>query len=198
MSFGSQATLQCPPTADYDWLLQRLGELQLRELGDDTAIGMGLAIATLHLANSTAKEKVILLLTDGDDNAGEIRLETAVKLAADQAIRVYFIGVGEQGELPIKLVDPETGVLTEGTVVTRFDEEAFRSLAEMSGGGYWKTTSPGTLEAVFQTVNSLETVERRVSVRVRRRPIHRFFIIVGALAILFVYLVRRILLGAAP
>ncbi len=198
VSFGSQAVLRCPPTADYDWLLQRLDELRIRELGDDTAIGMGLAVATLHLTDSTAAERVILLLTDGDDNAGEIRLETAMKLAADHGIRVYLIGVGKQGEFPIHLTDPETGVSTAGTVITHFDEERYRTLAEAIGGRFWEAASPGTLEAVFRTVDSLEKVERQVSVQVRSRPLHRPAVIIGALILMFVYVVRRLFMEELP
>ncbi|OQX29598.1 MAG: hypothetical protein B0D92_02885 [Spirochaeta sp. LUC14_002_19_P3] len=198
VSFGTQAVVRCPPTTDYSWLLTRLDELRIRDLGDDTAIGMGLAAAVLHLSDSTAEEKVILLLTDGDDNAGEVRLETAMNLASEQGIRVYIIGVGEQGEAAVSISDPETGLLTSGTVLTRFDEDLFRSLTESNGGGYWHAASPGTLETVFRTVDSLETVERRVSMRVQSRPIHRLFIIIGAAAVLLSWFIRRILMGEAP
>ncbi len=198
VSFGSQAVLRCPPTDDYDWLLQRLEELRIRELGDDTAIGMGLAVATLHLTDSMAAGKVILLLTDGDDNAGEVRLETAMQLATDHGIRVYLIKVGKQGEFPIHLTDPETGVTTSGTVITHFDEGRSRTLTESYGGRFWEATSPGTLEAVFRTVNSLEKVERQVSVQIRSRPLHRPAVIIGVLILMFVYVVRRLLMEEIP
>ncbi|MCK5735588.1 MAG: VWA domain-containing protein, partial [Spirochaetaceae bacterium] len=89
VTFGSDAVLRSPPTADYNWISDRLDDLVLRELGDDTAIGMGLSVASLHLADSNAQVKIILLLTDGDDNAGEIRPEMAAKLAKDQGIKIY-------------------------------------------------------------------------------------------------------------
>ena len=198
VTFGSEAVLRCPPTTDTDWLVERLDDLRLRDLGDETAIGMGLALATLHLADSTAPEKIILLLTDGDDNAGEIRPDTAARLAAERGIRIYSIGIGSEGENPIELVDPVSGELTRGTIVTRFDEESLRELAELSGGGYWRAASPGALETVFQAINALETVERRVSVRVDRHALHRPFIIVGALLVAAAYMLRRHLLGEIP
>ena len=198
VTFGSEAVLRCPPTADYSWLLERLDELTLRELGDDTAVGMGLALATLHLAESTAPDKVILLLTDGDDNAGEIRPDTAAKLAAERNIRIYSIGIGSEGEIPIELVDEDTGKITRGTIVTDFDEEELRELSEATGGGYWRANSPGALETVFQAVDSLESVERRVSVRVTTRPMQRPFIIAAALLVMFSYLVRKLVMGEIP
>lgn len=198
VTFGSEAVLRCPPTADYEWLSDRIDELELRALGDDTAIGMGLAVATLHLADSGAQEKIILLLTDGDDNAGEIRPEMAGNLADAKGIKIYSIGIGSEGEVPIELVDPATGNITRGTIVTDFDEDQLRSLAEETGGGYWRASSPGALETVFQAVDALETVERRVTVRVTSRPIHRPAILIGIILIAAAYLIRKLLLGETP
>jgi Ca-activated chloride channel family protein len=198
VTFGSEALLRCPPTADYTWMLERIDELELRELGDDTAIGMGLALATLHLVNSTAQEKIILLLTDGDDNSGEIRPDMAAELASDHDIRIYSIGIGADGEVPIELTDPKTGTITRGTITTVFDENQLRSIAESTGGGYWRASSPGALETVLQAVDALETVERRVTVRVVNRPLHRPLILVGALLIAVSYLIRKTLMGETP
>ncbi len=198
VSFGGEAVLRCPPTADYAWLLDRLDELKLRELGDDTAIGMGLAVAILHLAESSAEQKVILLLTDGDDNSGEIRPETAATLAKQKNIRIYSIGIGSDGEVPIELVDPVSGVVTRANIVTRFDEEQLRNIAAESGGGYWRAASPGALETVFQAVDALESVERRVSLRVISRAVHRPLLILGAVLIILSYLIRKGILEEIP
>jgi len=198
VTFGSDAVLRSPPTADYSWLSDRLDELVLRDLGDDTAIGMGLAVAVLHLADSNAPDKIILLLTDGDDNAGEIRPEMAAKLAGDQGIKIYSIGIGSEGEVPIELTDPDTGAITRGTIKTHFDETQLRLLSATTGGGYWRASSPGALETVFQAVDSLESVERRVTVRVTSRPLHRNLIILGALLVSMGYLIRKLILGETP
>ncbi len=198
VSFGSEAVLRCPPTADYTWLSDRLDEIEIRDLGDDTAIGMGLAVAALHLVDSTANQKIILLLTDGDDNSGEIRPDTAAKLAAVQDIKIYSIGIGSEGEVPITLIDPETGVITRGTIVTAFDETRLRALAESTGGEYWRANSPGALDTVLRSVDALESVERRVSVRVSSRPLHRIFIILGGILVSLHYLIRKGLMREAP
>lgn len=198
VSFGSEAILRSPLTADYEWLIARLDELQLRELGDDTAVGMGLAVAILHLAHSSAPQRVILLLTDGDDNAGEIRPDTAAALAAKYGIRIYAVGIGSEGTSSIRLVDPKTGGIAQGTIVTRFDEEGLRSVADITGGDYWKAGSPGVLETVLQAVDVMESVERRVSVQVFSRPIHRTFILIGGIMLFFCYVIRKILLGEMP
>ena len=198
VSFGSEAILRSPLTTDYEWLIARLDELQLRELGDDTAVGMGLAVATLHLADSAAPEKIILLLTDGNDNAGEIRPDTAAALAAEYGIRIYSIGIGSEGTRSIELVDPGSGGITRGKIVTQFNEEHLRSVADITGGDYWKAGSPGVLETVFQTVDVLESVERHVSVQMFSRPVHRPFILTGGIMLLISYVIRKILMGEIP
>ena len=198
VTFGSDAVLLSPPTADYSWLSEKLDGLTVGELGEDTAIGMGLAVAVLHLGNSNAKDKIILLLTDGDDNAGEIRPDMAAKLAKDQGIKIYSIGIGSEGEVPIELTNPDTGAVTRGTLVSHFDETQLRLLSDTTGGGYWRANSPGALEKVFQSVDALESVERRVTVRVSSRPLHRNLIIIGILLVSSGYLIRKLLLGETP
>lgn len=198
VSFGGEAVLRSPPTADYGWLVDRLNALQIRTLGDETAIGMGLAVATLHLSDSTASEKVILLLTDGDNNAGEIQPDTAASLAAGKGIRIYCIGIGAEGEATVELTDPETGAITRGLIRTRFDEELLRRIAETTGGGYWRAASPGALETVFLEVDSLEAVEKRVSLRVSQRRLHRGLILIGFALVVSMYLFRKGILGEIP
>ncbi len=198
VTFGSEAVLRCPSTGDYQWLSNQLDALVIRELGDETAVGMGLAVAALHLADSSAEQKVILLLTDGDDNAGEIRPDTAAKIAAGQGIRIYSIGIGSDQEVPIEITDPVTGEVTRGTIVTDFDEERLRSLAESSGGEYWRANSPGALDTVLRSVDALETVERRVTVRVSSKPLHRLFIIIGGGLILIHFLFRKSIMKETP
>lgn len=195
VSFGSSAVLRSPPTADYHWLLARMDELKIQELGDATAIGMGLATAVLHLSDSTAPEKVIVLLTDGDDNAGEVRPQTAADLALENNIRIYSIGIGSGGESVIELFDEEKGEKIRGMINTRFDETALRSLAETTGGFYWKAGTPGTLETVFRSLDSLETVERRIRLKSVNQPIHRPLIIAALIIISLVFIIRRIVLG---
>jgi Ca-activated chloride channel family protein len=122
----------------------------------------------------------------------------AGRLAEAKGIKIYSIGIGSAGEVPIELVDPETGNVTRGTIVTDFDEDQLRQLAEVTGGGYWRANSPGALETVFQAIDALETVERRVTVRVTSRPVHRPLILSGLLIIAAAYLIRKLLLGETP
>lgn len=194
-SFGREAALRVPPTLDYDAVLAGLSELRLMGLGDGTAIGMGLAVASLHLSDSSASQKVVILLTDGRNNAGEVLPTTAAEVAAEMGIRVYAIGIGSDEEAPFELVVPDTGEILRGTYRGGFDEELLRAIADTTGGSYFSASSPGTLQAVFEAIDSMETIERRVRVEVNATPEHRLLIFVGLLLILGDFFVRKLLLG---
>jgi Ca-activated chloride channel family protein len=112
--FGAQAALRVPPTFDYGFLGQALDSVQVMDLGDGTAIGMGIAVAAVHLKTSRAEEKVIILITDGDNNAGDIEPDRAAEVAGSLGIRIYTIGIGSEGETTIQFTDPETGKAVMG------------------------------------------------------------------------------------
>lgn len=194
VSFGREAALRVPPTLDYEALLTRLAELRIMDLGDGTAIGMGLAIAALHLEQSTADERVIILLTDGENNAGEISPETAARVAAEMGIRIYAIGIGSEEAAPLEFVDPESGRVYRGTFEGGFDEALLQRIAESAGGLYFYAGSGGTLGAIFNAIDSLETVERRVRIQVHRTQRYLWVVFLGLLLILADYLVRRLLI----
>lgn len=193
VSFGSDAVLRVPPTLDYKLLNERLDNLQIMEMGDGTAIGMGLAVAALHLSNSNAAEKIIILLTDGENNSGEIQPETSASIAEKLGIRIYSIGIGRSGDIAAEFRDPATGSVYSAILQSRFDEDLLRKIAEDSGGRYFHAVSPGTLEAVFQTIDSLESVERMVKMQVVFEPLHHLFIIIGFLLILAEFFIRKAL-----
>jgi Ca-activated chloride channel family protein len=191
VSFGADAAMRVPPTLDYEGLLGSLEELQIMDLGDGTAIGMGIAVATLHLRSSSAKEKIIILLTDGKNNAGEIRPENSAEIAAGMNIRIYAIGIGDEKETPIEFTDPNTGKVYRGTFEGGFDEELLKKIADKTGGAYFYAGSPGTLQAVFQAIDSIETVEKRLRINVETKSRHRLFIFFGLGLILLDFIIRR-------
>jgi Ca-activated chloride channel family protein len=191
VSFSYEAVLRVPPTLDYEHLIKKLDELSIMDLGDGTAIGMGLSVACLHLRSSTAAEKVIILLTDGKNNTGEISPETAADIAAQMGIRVYTVGIGGKDETPIEFSDPKTGKFYRGTLEEGFDEELLRKIAENSKGNYFYAGNPGTLGSIFQAIDALETIERRVRIEVRSNPIHGRFILLGLLLIFADFLIRK-------
>ncbi|MFW5643129.1 MAG: VWA domain-containing protein [Alkalispirochaeta sp.] len=198
VGFSAEAALRVPPTRQYDHLLASLESMELMELGDGTAIGMGLALATLHLQGSDATRQAIILLTDGVNNAGEISPEAAAEVAGREDVRIYTIGVGSGREAAIEVRDPEDGQLYRGTIRDGYDEETLQRIAELSGGRYFSAGSPGALEAIFNAIGTAEETERRVRVEVRRYPQHRMLILIALLLLTGDLVLRRILGGYAP
>jgi Ca-activated chloride channel family protein len=198
VGFSAEAALRVPPTLNYDHLLQSLDSMQLMELGDGTAIGMGLALASLHMQSSSAEDQVIVLLTDGVNNAGEISPEAAAEVAGQAGVRIYAIGVGSGQEARIEVRDPETGQLYRGTVRDSYDRTTLERIAELSGGSYFTAGSAGTLEAIFNAIGTAENTERRGQIRVIREPHHRRLILWALAFLIADALVRRTLVGSAP
>jgi Ca-activated chloride channel family protein len=191
VGFGAEASLRVPPTLDYDHVRATLSSMRVMEMGDGTAIGMGVAVAALHLAESTAERRVIVLLTDGINNAGEILPETAAAAAASLGIEVYVIGVGSDEEVEIEFDHPVTGQHFRGTVSEGFDEELLEQIALAGGGRYFYAGSSGALRAVFETIDSVERVEQRSLLRVTRDPKDLLFILIGLACIGLDFLLRR-------
>ena len=195
VAFGKEAALRVPPTLDYPYLLEVLDSLRIMELGDGTAIGTGLAVSALHLKDSRARERVIILVTDGDNNAGEVSPERAAALARELGIRIYTIGIGTEGETTLQFVDPDSGRQVQGVYRGRLNEELLKAVALETGGRYFHSGTLDILTAVFREIDALEKTEQEVNVFVEHRPRHGAFI-VAALACVFLGLVvSRILLG---
>ncbi len=194
VSFSDEAIFRVPPTVDYRILLSRLDSLEIEGLGDGTAIGMGLSLGDLHLERSRAQGRVIILLTDGENNAGVITPEAASELAQNLEIRIYTIGIGREGEAYMEVRDPETGKIIKGKYKGKFDEALLKNIAKLSGGKYYHASSPGTLRANFEKIDSMEKSEKRVRVKVDKSEHYLDFIIVAIIMILLDFIVCKVLL----
>jgi len=194
VSFADQAVLRMPPTVDYPLLLAATDSLAVESLSGGTAIGMGLALASLHLSRSPAPGKVIIVLTDGENNAGEVGPDDAAAAAARLGIRIHTVGIGRGGEAPLVFTDPQTGRTVRGTYRGRFDEELLRRVARASGGRYFHASSPGVLAAIFAAIDSFEKTEKRVKLTVTRTPLHGSFLLAGLLLVLLRVLAGKVLL----
>jgi Ca-activated chloride channel family protein len=193
--FGAEAALQVPPTSDYSFLGQALDSAQVMALGDGTAIGTGLALAAVHLQDSRADEKVIILITDGDNNAGDIEPDRAAEVAAALRIRIYTIGIGSEGETTIQFVDPESGKEVRGVYQGKLNEDLLKRIAEVTGGRYFHSGTLGILNTIFQEIDSLESTVQEVAVFVERHPRHRIFIFLGLGVIILCVLINKLVIG---
>ncbi|MFP4363120.1 MAG: VWA domain-containing protein [Spirochaetia bacterium] len=194
VSFSKEAALRIPPTLDYDSVLDTLDSLQIMDLGDGTAIGMGIAVACLHLQNSTAENKIIILLTDGENNAGEIIPETAAEIASQLDVRIYTIGIGSEGEIPLEFTDPHTGRVYRGTFVSGFDAQLLEDIAETSGGRYYYASTSNTLDDIFTAIDSLEALELRSRTHIQITPYYRIFLFIGLICVLLDLIFRKLIL----
>lgn len=160
--FAARSFTKCPLTIDYDVLLKQIDDVELGTIDDGTAIGSGLANAVNRLRLSKAKSRVIILLTDGVNNSGEIDPSTAAELARSLGIKVYTVGVGREGIAPFPVNDPVFG-RRYVDVEVKIDEDLLKKIADSTGGQYFRAVDKDSLEKIFKTIDSLE--KSRISVK---------------------------------
>jgi Ca-activated chloride channel family protein len=196
VAVGNDAALLVPPTADREALFSRLESLRIAELGDGTALGMGIAVAALHLEKSAAPRRAVVLVTDGENNAGAVHPETAAAMLPGRGISLWVMGLGSGGEVPIDYVDPATRMRRTGTFESRFNAESLAALCRAGEGTYLPAPSAEALAAAFGRLDEGELIIGRSGLFTRRKPCHIPFI-AGALAILAaVQWIRGLFLGA--
>ncbi len=160
--FAGESFTQSPLTTDYATLQTLLSRVKSGLIEDGTAIGNGLATGINRLRESDAKSKVIILLTDGVNNRGQIAPLTAAEIAREQGIRVYTIGVGSRGEAPYPALDM-FGNMTFVRQRVEIDEDTLREIASMTGGRYFRATDNAALRAIYAEINQLEKSRVEVS-----------------------------------
>ena len=152
--FAGESYTQCPVTTDRITLINMMKEVQTGLIEDGTAIGNGLATAVARLKDSDAKSRVVILLTDGVNNRGEIAPETAAEIAKTYGIRVYTIGVGAKGEAPYPVQTP-WGIQVQNMKV-EIDEGLLQKIAETTGGKYFRATDNTKLMEIYSEINKME------------------------------------------
>ena len=193
VAFSKRAALILPPTSVYSEFYRALDSLKIMELGNGTAIGMGLAVALNHLRTSFAVKKVIILLTDGDNNAGEILPETAAEIAYQLGIKIYTVGIGRKGETFIEFRDPKTGRLYQGLYKGNLNVDLLKRIAAKSGGRYLFAEDEGTLREVFEKIDSEEQVKRIVKIKMESKSSQSFFIIIGLVFIFLNLFIKKLI-----
>ncbi len=152
---AKESFTQCPLTVDYGVLLNLLGEVRFGLIEDGTAIGMGLINGVNRLKDSPAKNKVIILLTDGANNAGAIDPLTAAGVAQALGVKVYTIGIGRPGLVPMPVDDPVFG-RRYMQVQSDLDEETLQKMARTTGGRFFRAKDPQALAQIFKEIDALE------------------------------------------
>ncbi|HQI48405.1 MAG TPA: VWA domain-containing protein, partial [bacterium] len=178
--FSGQSFTQCPLTLDYGILLKFLEEIHVGQIEDGTAIGMGLGTSINRLRDSKAKSKVVILLTDGQNNRGELDPLTAARIAKSFNIRVYTIGAGSKGEALYPVDDPIFGRRYVRMPVN-IDEELLRRVADITGGRYFRATDKTSLEKIYKEISEMEKTRIQVKQYTRYRELFSGYLIAALL-----------------
>lgn len=186
--FAGEAYTQSPLTTDKATLQSLLARQQVSAADNGTAIGNGLATAVARLRGSEAASRVVILLTDGVNNTGQVGPAAAAEIAAALGIRVYTIGVGTTGPAPMLTYDPWGRLVFENQQV-EIDEEVLRAIAEATGGAYFRATDNRRLQAIFEEIDGLE--RSRIEVDSQTHRFERFMPL--ALAALALIVLERLL-----
>jgi Ca-activated chloride channel family protein len=199
--FAGEAYTQCPMTVDHAVLLNLLNGMRVdmaqRGLIDDgTAIGMGISNAVTRLKDSKAKSKVVILLTDGTNNCGQISPNTAADIAKTFGIRVYTIGVGTNGTA--RYPYPVGGRVEYINVPVEIDTKALATIAQKTDGEFYRATDNKKLHEVYQKIDQLEKTKMNVKTYTKRYEAFLPFMLVAVLALLLEILLRNTLLKRLP
>lgn len=191
-ALASSAALIVPPTIDHKVFLSRLNSLMIGELGDGTAIGMGLAVAAAYMTKAEINSSYVILLTDGENNTGEINPKTAAEVLIKKGISFYVIGVGSSGYTTLEYTDTKTGKTYSGSVVSKFDEFELKKIAQYGNGKYASASSPELLESVFNTISRQVPAAQSNFTQITEESLYLYFLSASIFCFVLVWIIRRI------
>lgn len=190
--FAGESFTQSPLTTDHAVLINLFQSVKFGMIEDGTAIGLGLANAVNRMKDSQTKSKVIILLTDGSNNRGEIDPLTAAEIAKTFGIRVYAIGVGSHGQARVPVQTPlGTQYIT---MDSEFDENTLRQIAQTTGGEYFRATDNSSLKSIYEQIDQLEKTKLRVREFSKRTESFAPFLVCALLCLLLEVLLRYFVL----
>ena len=191
--FSAESFTQCPLTTDHAVLLNLFKDIQSGMIQDGTAIGLGLANAVSRIKDSQAKSKVIILLTDGVNNSGNISPQTAAEIAKKYGIRIYTIGIGRNGMAPYPLPTGGTAMLP-----VEIDEQTMTKISTETGGQYFRAQKNAELDAIYQDIDKMERTKFNVKQFSRRGELYQPFAIAAFVVLLLEILLRTVVLKRLP
>jgi len=195
--FAGESYTQCPMTTDRRVVINFLNNIDFGVIEDGTAIGMGLATAVNRIKDSRAKSKVVILLTDGVNNQGDVGPLTAAEIAASFGIRVYTIGVGTQGTAPVPVQDAFGRMVTRSMPV-EIDEDVLKKIAETTEGTYFRATDDRKLREIYQQIDQMEKTRLDVKQFSKRKEEYFPFLFAAMLILLFEIMFRYTIFRTIP
>jgi Ca-activated chloride channel homolog len=196
--FSGEAFTQCPITTDHALLLEFLKGLECGFLEDGTAIGMGLATAVNRLKDIKSKSKVIILLTDGVNNAGYFDPKIATQMAKTLGIRVYSIGVGSQGVAQVPVGKDNNGNYVFDYNTVEIDEDLLQKIAMETDGKYYRATNRTQLEKIYAEINALEKSKVEIKQYKRMKDVYKSFLMAAACILLLEIILRYSIFRTIP
>lgn len=184
VAFAARAYIAAPLTLDHDFLLSNLARLELHTIEDGTAIGSALAASVNRLRELKSKSKIVVLMTDGQNNAGKVPPLTAAEAAQALGVKVYTIGVGIRGNAPFPRMNPFTGRKEYVPVPVDIDEKTLQAIADKTGGKYFRADSSDTLRQIYDEIDRLEKTEIEMKKYVRRFELFWVFAAAGIFLLL--------------
>jgi len=184
VAFAGRAYIAGPLTLDHDFLIQNIDRLNLGTIEDGTAIGSGLATSINRLRDLKSKSKIIILMTDGQNNAGKVPPLTAAEAAETLKMKVYTIGVGTRGMAPFPRIDPYTGRKAYAQMPVDIDEDTLKAIAAKTGGKYYRADSTDTLRRIYDEIDQFEKTEVDVKKYLRVKELFQWAMYPGCLCFL--------------
>lgn len=194
--FAAESFTQCPLTTDHGVLLNLFKDIQPGIIQDGTAIGVGLANAVSRIKDSQAKSKVIILLTDGVNNTGQVAPVTAAEIAKTFGIRVYTIGVGTQGEAPYPI--PTAFGVQYQNIPVEIDEQVLKQIASTTGGQYFRATDNASLKEIYSEIDQMEKTKISVQEFSKKQEEYKNWALLAFVLLLVEVLLRNTVLRNIP
>ena len=197
VAFAGEAFTQCPLTSDRGSVQTSLARLRSGVIDDGTAIGNGLGTAINRLRESSAKSKVVVLVTDGVNNSGQILPRMAADIAHDLGIKVYTIGVGRRGQAPMPAMDPFGNVMMVMAKV-EIDEDLLREISKLTGGRYFRAENIDALAKIYEEIDQMEKSKIEVTDYISYEELYINWLLWGILLLIAELVVSRVVLRRLP
>lgn len=197
VAFAQRAYTVCPLTLDYAWLLENVERLEIGMIEDGTAIGSGLSSALNRLQESQAESKIVILLTDGRNNAGKISPQTAAEAAAALDVKVYTVGAGTHGNAPYPVQD-FFGNTVYRSMPVDIDEETLQMISSKTGGTYFRATDTKSLKDIYKEIDEMERTTIEETGYLEFEELFPFFLIPALLLVVLEIVLKNTILRQLP
>lgn len=196
--FSGESFTQCPVTTDHEIVKDFIRNLSIGFLQDGTAIGMGIATAVNRLKDTESKSKIVILMTDGENNSGYIDPETAAEVAKEVGVKLYCIGVGSEGKAMGPINRNLRGEYVFGPVDVNIDEDLLKFVSKETGGKYFRAIDANSLLNIYNEIDRLEKTEIESLVFKKYRELFRWFLTIGICLLSLHLLLKYTILKVGP